>query len=154
VIRTRPRLLLAAAPVAAVAAGLAGCGDGYTRDEAVTAVVEANPELTGEQAECVANGLIERYGLDEMADQLGGGASGDFTEAQFTEMFLCGDVGQVLTEQLETAGVSAEQAPCVSGEIVGSLSDDDVDALLSSEITPELSGKLTAAREACGALDS
>jgi hypothetical protein len=72
-------------------------------------------------------------------------------------MFVCGvegDVGQELTEQLEAVGVSPEDAPCVSDRVVGSLSDDDVDALLSGDITDELATKFATALEDCGALDS
>jgi hypothetical protein len=154
--RSSSRLLLAAAAIAL--AGVGGCGDGYSRDEALTGVTEANPELTDDQAACVVDGLIERYGLDAVeAGLAGGSADVAFAEAQYTEMFVCGvegDVGQELTEQLEAVGVSPEDAPCVSDRVVGSLSDDDVDALLSGDITDELATKFATALEDCGALDS
>lgn len=150
--------LAVVAVTAGVAALGAGCGQGFDRVAAVESFRDANPEVTGDQAGCVVDGLIERYGLDGLAVELEAGTeqSPAFTEAQFREMFTCGVQGDVvdeLTEQLEASGVAAEQAPCVAQGLAGELTDGDIDVLLSGNITDEFMAKFVAAMETCGAVD-
>jgi hypothetical protein len=156
--RARHRFTVTACAVALATAPVVGCGESYSRDEALAAVTEANPDLTGEQAECVTDGLVERYGLGDLSGELSTDSpSQGFTEDQFREMFLCGvegDVGQELADELEAAGVDADRAPCVSDQVVDTLSDEDIDALLAGDITAELAEKLAAALVSCGAADS
>ncbi|MDH5520235.1 MAG: hypothetical protein OEZ14_06860 [Acidimicrobiia bacterium] len=78
-----------------------------------------------------------------------------FEEDQFRAMFVCGiegDVGDQIAEQLVANGVSPDDAPCVSGELIGQLTDADVDVLLSGEITDEFYAKFFDAMENCGAI--
>lgn len=144
-------------PLLLLAAVATACGQGYDRAQALESFRSTNPDVTADQAGCVVDQLIDRYGLDGLADQLeaGAGAGEAFIEAQYREMFACGvegDVATVLAEQLEASGVSAEDAPCVADELTGGLTDDDIDVLLSGEITEDFAAKFAAAMESCGAL--
>lgn len=116
-----------------------------------------NPEVTDEQAGCVVDRLVDRYGIDELEIQLQADSpSAEFTEAQFRDMFACGVEGDVevqITEQLEANGISPQDAPCVANEITGGLNDEDIDVLLSGEITDDFYEKFFAAMESCGAIE-
>lgn len=150
---TRPiTLIVAAASLFPVAA----CGQGFTRDDAVDSFAAANPDATGDQSACVVDRLLDRYGLDELeAELVAEPRNPAFEEAQFRDMFACGlegDVEAEIAEQLRTNGVEPDDAPCVAGELVGGLDDDDIDVLLSGEITEDFMGKFVDAMSACGAI--
>ena len=112
--------------------------------------------MTTVQAECVVDRLLADRDLPEIEAELTAEeVAPDFEEDQFRAMFVCGiegDVGEQITEQLVANGVSPDDAPCVSGELIGEMTDADVDVLLSGEITDEFYGKFFDAMESCGAV--
>jgi len=136
---------------------VAGCGGGASREAAIESFQDANPEATDEQAACVVDGLIDRYGLDELDAQLGTvPLDAAFEEDQFREMFVCGVDGDWradITEQLIDNGVAAEDAPCVSDELFATMSDDDIGVLLTGQITDSFSETFYDALETCNALN-
>jgi len=136
---------------------LSGCGQGFSRDAAIESFLEANTDATNEQAACVVDGLVDRYGLDELEAQLAAEPlDAGFEEDQFREMFVCGVSGDWqsdITEQLIDNGVAAEDAPCVSDELLATMDDDDIGVLLTGEITESFSEKFYAALETCEALN-
>ncbi len=116
----------------------------------------ANPDATTAQAECVVDRLLSERELAVIESELTAEEiAPEFEEDQFRAMFVCGiegDVGEQITEQLVANGVSPDDAPCVSGELIGQLTDTDIDVLLSGEITDEFYAKFFAAMESCGAV--
>jgi hypothetical protein len=139
------------------AVALAACGQGFSRDDAVDSFVTANPEATQEQGECVVDGLIERYGTAELEAELSEQPlDPTFEEEQFREMFRCGVAGDWrsdITAQLIDNGVAPDDAPCVSDELLATMTDDDIGVLLTGEITESFSAKFYAALETCEALN-
>jgi hypothetical protein len=135
---------------------VAACGQGFDREAAIGSFRAANPEATAGEADCVVDRLIGRYGIDGLADELeGADSSDDFTDAQFRDMFACGvegDVADQLTAQLEANGVEAADAPCVADRLTAELDDDDIDVLLSGEITERFMTRFVTAMEGCGAI--
>ena len=135
---------------------VAGCGQGLTRDSLVADFAASNPDVTQDQAECVVDRLLSDRDLTAIEAELTGEAvSPQFEEDQFRAMFVCGiegDVGEQITEQLTANGVSPDDAPCVSDELVDKLTDADVDVLLSGEITDEFYAKFFDAMASCGAV--
>ncbi len=134
----------------------AGCGQGISRESLVNDFTAANPDVTGAQAQCVVDRLLADRDLvtieaELTAEQIAPG----FEEDQFRAMFVCGiegDVGDQITEQLVANGVAPDDAPCVSGELIDQLTDDDIDVLLSGEITDEFYAKFFTAMESCDAI--
>ena len=59
-----------------------------------------------------------------------------------------------LIEQLEASGVGADVAPCVADRIVDQLGDDDIDVLVSGQITEDFMATFIAAMEGCDAVSS
>jgi hypothetical protein len=147
---------LAAAVLSAVLL-VPGCGrdTGLSRDDAIAEVRTVNPEVTAEQAGCVVDHLIDRFGLGKVGSLLEASAPDpDFQEAQFTDMFRCGvegDVRQQILDQLTASGVPDADAPCVADVLVANLTDADVDVLLSGEITSAFAQKFDSAMRDCGA---
>ena len=135
---------------------VAGCGQGITRESLIDDFAVANPDVTTAQAECVVDRLLTDRDLPEIEAELTAEeVTPDFEEDQFRAMFVCGiegDVGEQITEQLVANGVSPDDAPCVSGELIGQMTDADVDVLLSGEITDEFYAKFFDAMESCGAV--
>jgi hypothetical protein len=141
----------------AFASAAAGCGEpAPTREAAIESFQTANPAASEEQAACVVDGLIARYGLEELAEELEAEPiAPELEEVQFSTMFLCGmegDVREQISTQLEDAGIASDDAPCVSDELVGSMSEEDVGVLLSGEITDSFAEKFYDAVESCDAL--
>ena len=136
---------------------VAGCGQGFSRDAAIDSFRETNEDVTGEQAACVVDGLIDRYGLDELESQLAASPlEASFEEDQFREMFVCGVAGDWradITDQLIENGVAPDDAPCVSDELFATMSDDDIGVLLTGEITESFASTFAAALETCEALN-
>ena len=136
---------------------LAGCGQDVDRAAAIDGFRSANPDISAEEAGCVVDRLVDRYGLEGLVDELeSAGPDPDFTEAQFQDMFACGVEGDVETqiaEQLEASGVDPADAPCVADALTVGLDGDDVDVLLSGEITEDFMAKFTAAMADCGVID-
>jgi hypothetical protein len=151
---------LAGAVLVLVAGLLAtGCGeDGFDRAAAIDGFAAANPDTTPDQQGCVVDRLIERYGLDGLEAELAAAEPATpFVEDQFRFMFACGvegDVRRQIEEQLQAAGVDDTDAPCVADALVVDLDDDDIDVLLSGEITDAFFEKFFAAMDGCGAIDS
>ncbi len=141
----------------AIAIAGAGCGGGNSREAAIESFQKANPEATDEQSACVVDGLIDRYGVDELDAQLGAvPLDAGFEEDQFREMFVCGVDGDWradITEQLIDNGVPADDAPCVSDELISTMSDDDIGVLLTGEITESFSETFFDALATCDALN-
>ena len=82
--------------------------------------------------------------------------SAGFEEDQFRAMFRCGVVGDVerqVADQLEANGVGAEHSPCVAGTLVGAMTDEDIDVLLSGQITDDFATKFRQAMDDCDALN-
>lgn len=142
--------------VVAAACLAAACGQSITRESLVADFTAANPDVTSAQAECVVDRLLAERELTAIEAELTADVvAGEFEEDQFRAMFVCGiegDVGDQITEQLVANGVSPADAPCVSGELTGQLTDADIDVLLSGEITDEFYAKFFAAMENCGAV--
>ena len=136
---------------------LAACGQGFTREVAIDSFGEANPDATPDQSACVVDLLIDQYGLEQLEVELATDPlDANFEEAQFRAMFRCGiegDVTQQLTVQLTDAGVDRADAPCVAEALVESLTDADIDVLLSGQLTDEFSTKFFQAMDDCGALN-
>lgn len=134
-----------------------GCSQGLSREEAIESFLGTNSEATEEEAACVVDGLIDRYGLDDLEVELSEEPLGaDFEEDQFREMFVCGVDGDwraEVTTQLIDNGVAAEDAPCVTDDLFATMTDDDIGVLLTGEITDSFSEKFYAALETCHALN-
>ncbi len=117
---------------------------------------DSNPDATTEQAGCVVDDLMGRYSSDELEVELAGEpVSSDFEEAQFRAMFTCGvegDVQEQIRSQLVANGVSVDDAPCVASELMVDPTDEDIDVLLSGEITDAFYAKFFEAMELCGAV--
>lgn len=151
--------IVAALPML-VALTLAGtaCGEGFDREAAVDSFRQANPEVTDAQATCVVDRQIDRFGLDGLAAELETDPPTDeFVDIQFRDMFACGidgDVEEQLIQQLEPSGVPTDAAPCVADRIVDQLGDEDIDVLVSGDITEDFMTKFIAAMEGCGAVTS
>ncbi len=135
-----------------------GTGESFDREAAAESFAVANPEATAAQTDCVVDRLVDRYGLEQLeqeleADPLNPG----FEEDQFRDMFACGiegDVRSQIVEQLEANGVTGEDAPCVADQLIVEMEDQDFDVLLSGQITDEFLAKFVDAMEACGAINS
>ena len=153
-IRARPAPIIGALGLLLVAVG---CSQGLTREDAIESFRRANSEATEEQAACVVDGLIDRYGLADLEAELSAEPLGpDFEEDQFREMFVCGVDGDwraEVTTQLIENGVAADDAPCVTDDLFATMSDDDIGVLLTGEITDSFSEKFYAALETCDALN-
>lgn len=154
--RNRPRGAMALV-AAALTVVLASCGSSFQRQDVVDSFSESYPEATDEQSACVADGLIDRFGIDELEQQLAApDLEPEFEEAQFRELFACGMDGDVrvqLEEQLIDSGVGEENAPCVAEALSGDLTDDDLGVLLSGDITDEFYEKFFDAMDECGAIN-
>lgn len=155
----RPGIVLPTILIVASVIGLAGCGqESFDRAAAVESFSAANPDATGAQSGCVIDRLIGRFGLDGLEGQLSADPQEpDFEEAQFRDMFACGiegDVRDQIVEQLEGNDVAPADAPCVADELVADLTDDDIDVLLSGDISDEFLAKFVTAMESCGAINS
>ncbi len=144
--------------VAAVAVlMLSGCGQSISRESLISGFQETNPEATDEQAGCVVDDLMDRYSAQDLELELANEpVSSDFEESQFRAMFTCGvegDVEDQIRQQLLANGVDAEHAPCVATALMVDPSDDDIDVLLSGEITDAFYDKFFQAMDGCGALE-
>jgi hypothetical protein len=141
---------------AALVAGLAGCGGTYSRQSAIDTFSTANPEATPEQAGCVVDSLIDRYSLDRLEVELDADPpDAAFEEVQFREMARCGlagDLHQLVLDQLVASGISEADAPCVADRLVGTMTDDDIDVLVSGQISEQFSAKFLQAIDDCDAL--
>lgn len=136
-----------------------GCGGGgASRDDVVARVKVDNTDATAEQAGCVADRLIERFGLDELDGMLAADPpDADLEEAEFTDAFRCGVVGDVrqeIVDQLTANAVPADQAGCVADELVPGLTDADIDVIVSGDITESFTQKFDTAMRDCGAAPS
>lgn len=127
-----------------------------SRDSLIAGFQESNPDAGTDQAGCVVDRLLERYGIEELEELLQTEPiADDFEEAQFRDMFACGIEGDVqaqIVDQLVANGVEAADAPCVAEGLMTDLDDDDIDVLLSGEITDEFYQKFFVAMESCDAI--
>lgn len=110
------------------------------------------------QARCVVDILFETYGAEGLEVELDRAVpSDDFEEAQYRAMFGCGmrgDVRDQLAGQLEQRGLTDDEAACVADALTGDLDEDDLDVLLSGELTDEFFDKYFDAMSSCDALPS
>ena len=147
--------------MAAVVVAVSGCGQDdptFDRAAAIDSFSEVNSEATSAQSACVVDGLIDRYGLERLETELRSDPQkADFAETQFREMFACGiegDVRDQIVEQLQANEVDERDAPCVADALMTDLDDDDIDVLLSGDITDAFFAKFVSAMEDCGAINS
>lgn len=152
-----PRLVLVAAAVVAVV-GLAGCAEGFTREAAVESFAAANPDATSDESACVVDELIDEYGLTELEQELANDPPfRSFTDAQFRASFGCGMTGPVvdqLVPQIVASGIAEEHAECVATELVDTVTDDELDALVSGASSETFGVRYLEAAESCGALNT
>lgn len=142
----------------AVVVGLlvAGCSTAASRDDFVQRFIETNADASTEQSECVVDELIRQYSLSGLERELEAAPQATaFERAQFTAMFGCGmteDVEAELARQLANTGVEGAGAACAAEALTADLDDDDLQVLLSGEITDGFYAKYFVALEECGAL--
>ncbi len=138
-------------------AAIGACGQSFTRSAAIESFQTANPDASEPEAACVVDGLIDRYGLEDLEAELGADPlDASFEEDQFREMVRCDVAGQwrdEIADQLVDNGVPERDAPCVADELLEVMDDDDIDVLLSGRITDQFQDKFLAALDACGALN-
>jgi hypothetical protein len=150
----------AAAPVAMVCAALltlSGCGGGdedEARDNIRTAVLEGDAgvasgiELTEEQADCFANGLVDEVGVEKLREYGLLDENNEMVEdAQVDDMSAedadetagvvtdCVDVKELIQEELGGAGgqLTDEQADCV----LDAIDEDALEDALSAQLRGE-----------------
>ncbi len=137
---------------------LTGCGQAFDRDDAVAGFRAANPTASAVEAECIVDRLVDRYGLGGLEGELANDPPDQlFAEHQFRDMFACGmegDVRDQIVAQLMENDVAEADAPCVADVLVDNLNDDDIDVLLSGQITDEFFARFVSAMEECGAINS
>lgn len=136
-----------------------GCGGGgIGRDDVVARVTDDNAGITADQAGCVADRLIDRFGLDQLDTMVAADPpDADLEEAEFTDAFRCGVVGDVrqeIVDQLTANAVAPDQAGCVADELVPDLTDADIDVIVSGQITESFTQKFDTAMRDCGAAPS
>jgi len=156
--RRRPgRAITLGSTAVALTLLVVACGEDFTTERAVQSFQNANPDASLTESNCVVDLLVDEFGLERLETELEAEPpEAGFEEAQFRAMFRCGIEGDVevqITEQLVASGVDDADAPCVSAELVEAMTDDDIDVLLSGEITEEFSTKFLEAMDACGALN-
>ncbi len=129
-----------------------------TNADLVQAFVDANPDVSNEQAQCVVAALTTELGTPQLIANLWAEPTPrEFELAQFKAMFGCGIVEEVrsaLRRQLVDQGVAPNKAPCVASAIVEQLSPDELDVLITGENTDEFYAKYFNAMESCGAINA
>ena len=133
---------------------LAGCA--VTEEDLLESFKSTNVDATDEQAGCVVDQLINIYGVEGLeAELLAEPADREFDEQQFRTMIHCGMTDRLtnpLTAQLQRLEVPTESQPCVVAALTTDITDDDLDVLLSGEITDEYYAKFFDALLSCDAL--
>lgn len=136
-------LVLVAAPFTIAACGGdddAGGGGGDTRQRIIDDMMAGDePDgPTAEQAECMADGIIDALG-EERANELleieGDAEIEDVLtpdeQATFARLGVgCVDAREMMTEQMVASGMSAEQAECV----VDAIGDEQLEEMMEAEI--------------------
>lgn len=135
-------LVFAAAPLTMAACGGdddAGVG-GDTRQRIIDDMLAGDdPEgPTPEQAECMADGILEALGEDRANELLELGDDAEIEEVltpaeqtAFAELGVgCVDARELLTEQLVDSDMSEEQAACV----VDAIGDEQLEEMMQAEI--------------------
>ncbi len=158
------RLLVAA--ILALGAAVA-CSDGFTRDEAVDAFVEANDDASRNEAGCVIDRLAavtEEGPVDD--DDLAGleaeleatTPSPAFARAQVTAMFACGltrSVEAELVRLFEQRSDTSPHARCLASELVATMSEAELLLLIDGSSTGDsFFPTFFDAAEACGMVTS
>ncbi|MEZ5340319.1 MAG: hypothetical protein R2706_02395 [Acidimicrobiales bacterium] len=137
-----------------VVGALTSCA--VNRDDLVTSFQSANPEATDEQASCVVDALINVHGIEGVEQQLAlDPVDPAFEELQFRTMVHCGMTGQLevaLTQQVAGLDVAADNRACVVDALVADITDDDLDVLLSGQITDDYYAKFFDTLSSCDAL--
>ena len=145
---------------------LASCGQGFSKQDAVGAFAAANPNASTVEATCVVDRLIEQYEavpVDETglaaieAELLADPISEGFELDQFRAMFGCGMTDAVeaqLGRQIAARGIDSSAADCVTDELIVNLDGDDLEVLLTGEMSDEFFAKFFDASDVCGALPS
>lgn len=135
---------------------LSACGSGFTREAAIDSFMVANTDATTAQAECVVDELVGIYTLDGLETELAAEPlSEEFELTQYRASFACGmrnDVRSQLIDQLQASGLSGEDARCAGETMADELDEDDLEVLISGELTDEFFDKYFVALEACDAL--
>lgn len=134
----------------------AACGQGTGRASAIDQFRQVNPDASDSQSACVVDGLLDRYESAEIVAELTTSRQGaGFEEDQFREMFRCGlegDIQETLIEQLGVAGIEGEEASCIAADLADSLTDADIDGILSGLITEDFRIRFEGAMAGCGAV--
>lgn len=132
----------------------AACGAGTGRASAIEQFRDSNPGASDAESACVVDGLLDRYESAEIVAELTTSPQGaGFEEDQFREMFRCGlegDIEETLVEQLRLAGIEGEEAACIVAELAESLTDADIDGLVSGSISEEFRIRFGDAMSGCG----
>lgn len=128
-----------------------------TRSDLIVAFNAANPEATPEQAACVIDGLTKSMGTAELIATLWvDPPPEDFELAQFKTSFACGIDSRVRAEvsaQLAEQGTPTSKAPCVANAIVDEMSPEDLDVLITGQITDKFYAQYFRALQTCDALN-
>lgn len=142
--------------LAALVLGVSACGsgNGLSAQQAADRLRAANPDMTSDQAGCVADRLLVRFGSDGLGPKLESTIPDpDFQEVEFTDMFRCGvggDPRQQIIDQLEANDLPDTTAPCVADRLLATMSDADIGALLSGDVNQPLTVKFDTAMSDCG----
>ena len=148
---------------------LTACSGGFTRADAVASFLEANPDASTTEANCVIDALIETHedppvdeddlaGLE--AQLLADPPDDSFVRDQFLAEFGCGltaDVEQQLRRELLANDIDPDAVDCVAADLVGRLTEDDLDLLVAARTDPDAMtdsfyATFFASVEACDAL--
>ncbi len=115
-----------------------------------------NVDATDEQAACVVDQLINTYGVEGLEAELQTDpVAREFDEQQFRTMIHCGMTDRLtgpMTAQVARLDVPEASQPCVVEALTTDITDDDLDVLLSGEITDEYYAKFFDALASCDAL--
>jgi hypothetical protein len=142
----RARLTLTLALVAATPLTIAACGGdddaggGDTRQRIIDEMMagEDAEGPTAEQAECMADGIIDALGEDranELLEVEGDAEIEDVLtpdeQATFAQLGVgCVDARAMMTEQMVASGMSEEEAECV----VDAIGDEQLEEMMEAEI--------------------
>lgn len=135
-----------------------GCGQELDRAALLESFERDLPDATPAQAGCVVDDLVERFGLDEIEQELEAErASRQFANAAVVAMAECGyDLSRfepwtaTLVQNLDRLGYQPDDARCLADEVSPGLSGEQVQQLLDGEVPAGFRRRMAAALEACG----
>ncbi len=111
--------------------------------------------LSADQAACVTDRLIARWGLKTLSAKLRAPRpDDDLGEALIDDQFRCGVGGsprQQILDLLTGSGVNPTTASCMADQLAADLTDADIGVILSGDDNPSFNQKFTTALQSCGA---